>query len=53
MEKKQMKEFMTVSLISPCAFRPSTPRPLYSIYLFLGFAHRVQLDVLEAGPEML
>ena len=52
MEKKQMKEFMTVSpaLICACTYA------YYGIYLMvfrLGSAYYVQIDVLEAGPEML
>ena len=51
MEKKQMKEFMTVSLSLLCALRLCTS--LHSSFSFLlGFAHHAQLDVLEAGPEM-
>ena len=45
MEKKQMKEFMTVSLNILCA--------LSSCLSVLLGAHHLQLDVLEAGPEML
>ena len=52
MEKKQMKEFMTVSpaLICACTYAHSG----IDIMVFrLASAHHVQIDVLEAGPEML
>ena len=52
MEKKQMKEFMTVS---PSPFHPSySCTSLHSSLRFLfDFAYHVPLDVLEAGPKML
>ena len=52
MEKKQMKEFMTVSPALICACTHAH----YGIYIMVfrfASAHHVQIDVLEAGPEML
>ena len=51
-EKKQMKEFMTVS---PLPFHHFySCRSMHSSLSFLfNFAYHVPLDVLEAGPKML
>ena len=52
MEKKQMKEFMTVSPAPICAC--TYAHYGISIMVFrLGSAHHAQIDVFEAGPEML
>ena len=42
MEKKQMKEFMTVGLILGTC----------SVSFLLGLAHHLPIDVLKAGPEV-
>ena len=52
MEKKQMKEFMTVSPAPICACIHAHDG-IYIMVFHLGSAHHAQIDVFEAGPEML
>ena len=51
-ERKQMKEFMTVSL-SLLRALPLCTSGHSILSSLLGFAHHLELDVFKAGPEML